>query len=133
MKDPSAAVKKAFYDLLSDIGYPVFTNYVDTDDNAYVLISDININDASSKTRAGYNCSVQAGIYTKSSLRNTDNIVDTVSDLIFDRIYPSTLHKINIEGFHNISIYFESMRSESLQLNSFIAINKFIIFNVNIE
>lgn len=133
MKDPSAAVKQAFYDALSDIGYPVFTNYVDTDANAYLLISVTNISDASSKTRAGYSCTVQVGIYTKSVLRNTDTVVDTIGGLVFERIHPSTQFKLPIDQFHNISIYFQNQRTETLQLNSFIAINKFIIFNVNIE
>src|SRR5690348_14557426 len=92
MKSVNSTLIQKLYDLLSPVvGVPVYKKYIlsHVTDPAYVLLSDINSNDASTMHSFDTDSAVQIGIYTKDSQANPGKRCDEIADLIYGTIFTS--------------------------------------------
>lgn len=135
VQSPNEIVKLKIKQLLADIGYPVYNNYVPANENgsAYVLISDVANNDDSTKVEAQTRTNVQIGVYTRQNLAQGDALCDLITRGVYQRIFPNNQTKLDLSPeFTNSGIYFVNDTPQVLQLNSFIYINRFINFRLHI-
>ena len=135
MRSSNRQIKSAFNALLSDIGYPVYSNFVPAhvDPAAYILLSGIADTDASSMGTNDTDVSISVGIYTKENIANSGDLCDLMAEGVYQRILPNPQAVIDLSpDFQNTVLKKVSDQSTVLQLNSFVAINRTIIFRLQI-
>lgn len=135
MQTISARVKQVIADLLADMGYPVYNNYVPVHENgeAYILITDVASADDSSKTHPATETTIRINVYTRQNLARDDSLCDAITAGVYQRIYPHNFAKLDLSpDFSNTAIHFVNETPQMLIFNSFISINKFITFRLHI-
>ena len=77
--------------------------------------------------------SFQIGIYTKENIANPGEICDLIAEGVYQRILPDTDSILDLTpDFQCTGITFISDNDNVTQLNSFVAINRFITFRLNL-
>lgn len=134
MKSSNAAIKEAVGVKLVDIGYPVYSGYVPAseDGEAYILLSDITSNDASTMSTNDTETVLQIGIYTRVNIANSGDLCDQIAEGVYQRLYPDPQSEaLDLEPyFQNCGVLRVSDRSATINLNSFIGMNRFITFTL---
>jgi hypothetical protein len=134
MRSSNLAIRKAVYDILAPIaGVPVYYKYIPArvETNAYILITTINANNASTINSHDTENTIQVGIYTKDSNAISGLQADSLADIIINNLVPRPASTIIIDGFQNCGISMVSENSPgAIQLPDGIAINHFITFRI---
>lgn len=135
MRSVNAAVSSKLAELLTPIGWPVYSNYVPAHEagEAYILISQIANTDASPKVESAINTTFQLSVITRQNLGRDDDLCNLISEGIYQILFPGNTRKLDLSpDFVNTGMYFVSENSDTLQLNKFISINRFITFRLHI-
>lgn len=134
MRDVAGAFKTKYYQLLNgQIDADVFIDYVPATlkSENYVLITVPASVDASTFTTNDTDTSVQVGIYTSSSNGNNNYGADMFADEIYQIIYPTPGHLIDLtsDGFGKVGVELVNDNTMDVSLtNDAVLINRIITF-----
>lgn len=135
MTDVNTPLLKAYYDALKTLGYPVYEGEEpdNVTDKAYIVISDVNNTDASTKNSSDTNSTIQIAINTWELKYNTAKTVNTVAAAVFSVIKPTPNHVLTIPGMQMLNLSVQTDRTiRDGQLGGRNYIRRIIIFKQHI-
>ena len=100
MVDVFTPVLMAYYDALSGLGYPVYQGEEPDDElaPAYIVISDLSSQDASTQSSSDLAATIQINIHTWENKYNTAVTANTIAGLVYDAIKPQPTHVLDVAG-----------------------------------
>lgn len=92
MNDINTPLLKVYFNALSGLPYPVYEGEEPDDltDQVYIVISDVNSTEASTKNTSDTSSSIQIAIHTWEEKYNTSLSVNTAAGLVFAAIKPTS-------------------------------------------
>jgi hypothetical protein len=128
MKDVSGPIRLKVKSLLDTSGFESYANYAPhTAANQYYLISDIGDVETSTMNSIDTQTTFQVGIYTKQNIGISANIADLMAATLFG-LLGSTLDLS--PDFAPVAITKTGDRSQALEINSALCINRIITFRI---
>ena len=135
MTDVNTPLLQAYYDALKVLPYPVYEGEEPDDilDQVYIVLSDVNSTDFSTKTNSGTRSNIQVGIYTWENKYNTALTVNGVAAEIFSILKPDSNSVLTLSGMQMTNMGVLSDRTERIgELAGRKYINRIIIFKQDI-
>lgn len=100
MIDTNYELRKAYYSVITGLGYPCYYQYAPETEtsSAYVILASINNTDTSTKSSIDTSTTIQVKIYTKGVKGNSGSDADTMANAILGAIKPTPSGVISITG-----------------------------------
>jgi len=98
MRDVNFEIRKAYYSIITGLGYDVFYQQAPQtlNSDSYIILSSLTSNDTSTKNTNDLDFSMQVKIYTKSYKGNSGVDADTIAGNILNAIMPTPQFNITL-------------------------------------
>lgn len=131
MRDVNIPLRKLYYSLLSEIGYPVY--YMEQpdnkDDEVYIVFHNPNSSDASTFNTHDTSTSMQVSVHVKA-IKGDSLLVDQVAAQVYEKLIPSYNEHIQGDDIQIVSTRVTADRTEEpLRLGGVIFGTRSIIFS----
>lgn len=139
MIDINTPLLKAYFEALNNaVTSSVVTGFLkvwegeepdNVQDQAYIVLSDVNSNDSSTQSSSNRQASIQINIYTWQPVNNTALIVNAIANQVFQIIKPTPNAVLQVDGMQMLNLRDTTYRLERIgELGARKFINIIIVF-----
>jgi hypothetical protein len=137
MKDINSSILQAYYELINDLDIPCYEGEEPDNvaDKLYVVLSDINSSEVSTKNSSDIDCTIQISLHSWEYKYNNSKAINTATGQILEALKPSSGDVLDLSayGLQMLNLMVQTDRTERLgELSGRIYITRILILKQKI-
>jgi hypothetical protein len=137
MNDLNSSLLKAYYNVLTPIGVPVYEGEEpdDVKDEMYIVLHDVINSETSTANSLDFNYSIQISIHNWKYKYNNSSDVNGIATQIINAIksQPTAVLDMSADGFQMMNLFLDTDRTERIgEMGGRVYISRILIFKQDI-
>lgn len=137
MKDINSSILQAYYELINDLNIPCYEGEEPDNvaDKLYVVLSDINSSEVSTKNSSDIDCTIQISLHSWEYKYNNSKAINMATGQILEALKPSSGDVLDLSsyGLQMLNLMVQTDRTERLgELSGRIYISRILILKQKI-